>query len=245
MSFFKKLFGNLPKQEKNDENDSDSEIEIAQYEIDIIALERIPRIETDYLTIKTFDLSVTQLRIPPVEKTITKPNGQKDIQQRPEIIFNLKTRGRNTETTEYESISLGQAILDRVHFHVLASRAIEINEQHITFEAPDGIRLFKRLVYDLIVLPKMELIKSNSDYEDYQRDLDRINKNHRKELEEAQENYRKRLSIAEQDHAEREKTLRKNIDNLQQELMEALIDLPQKRNALLKEALKKSYGGRY
>jgi len=213
---------------------TDTLIELTQFEIEIIVLEKIPQLDVEHITVSTYDQSVTQLRIPPLQSKEEKDGVERNVQH-PEIIFNLKVMTKTGEQ-HLENISLVKALLPS--FHLIASKCVSIEDESVIGEM-NGTKFYKKLVYDLVCLTRDTLIKTNLDYEEYRKELEALRKKHVAEIEELKEDYKKWKTTMEEPYKDREKQIKNALEKSQTEVMNLLFVLPQQRNAVLKEAIKK------
>ena len=211
------------------------EIEITKFDIEIIFLDKVPQLDLEDMTVSTFDLSVTELRIPPIQTREIGKDGKEKLIQHPEIIFNLKVPSKSSES-KLENISLSKALLPHQHLNV--AKSISIDSENVIGEI-GGVKYHKKLVFDLVCLTRENMLKTNLDYEEYRRELDLVNKKHNDEIEELKTSYKRWKETMEEPYKDREKQLKDALERAQTEVMELLFKLPQQRNETLKEAIKK------
>jgi hypothetical protein len=232
-----KKFWNKENKKPNKKQAESDTLEIPIYEIEIIITgPKIPQINLDHITVSTFDLSVTELKVAGREEKVIDDDGNEAIQQSPEIVFYLRVNSKNADA-KVQSISLVNALLP--HLHLIVSKCISIEKENIIGEMSNGTKYFKKLAYELICFTPEVLTKENLDYEEYRKELEQIQKRHLDEIAELKTNYKDRLSSMEEPYKVREKQQRDAINTLMSENFDLLFKIPQQRNWALKEALKK------
>ena len=235
MNWLSKIFKSKKTKKSRAKKGDTSEIEVAQYEIELICLDPIPHLALTTLTITTFDLSVTQLRIDASETIEEDESGKEVKKQTPEIVFYLKIPSK-VENSNLESISLNDAKLPE--FHLLASKCNPIESEMVIAET-DGTKYFKKLVYDLVLMPPETLRKLNMQYMEYRQEIEDIKSQSMQHEEDMRKTYKESLQKNEKSNLQKEEWLRTTLDKLNSENLELAINIPAKRNELIKGVIKK------
>lgn len=207
-------------------------MQLPQYDIGLIFLEKLKEIEKDYLEISVFDLSVTRLTFPSTsfQKRIKK-EGKTIFQTTyiPEIVFNLKS-------IDDTSVSLIEVLLP--NHNILCSTA-KLKENESIKEVKDGKEIYTKMVFDLFTFTRKSLLKTTQTYEQYQTELTTLKISHKKDLDNLRESYEKRIENMLQPYKTIENKLREELASKDDEINRLLIEIPNNMNQKIKNFVMK------
>jgi hypothetical protein len=198
------------------------------HEIGLICLERIPEIDKDYIVVGTYDLSVTQLKIP-AESIVKKKGRERTYETTPLILFILKT-------TDDQSASLSDVLLPSQS--VLCSKC-EIIDDKSEYTMKGNKKKYTKITFDCTVFTRQSLKKTQKTWDELQSTIEEMKIRYKRDLDKMKDDHDERLNNYIEPYKENERKMKKKIEEQNVEILNLHISLPEKRNENLKNALKK------
>lgn len=243
--------------------------DIPKYLIGIMVLENIENLSTEYIEIETFDLSITQITIYPREVLSQEGNNglfgrfkKKEVKKTtPTVVFNLYEAG-TFQTRKFEKgdseeeeekdiikreslrkVSLIECMLPNQQ--ILASKCILNKKESIITEIIEEEvkkKFYETLVYDLFVFTRRSLFETNQTYEQYTKEINKLNESKKREIDNLRREYEERRENAIEPYIKTERELRNKITELQDRINEFIMRRPEELSKKFEEfALR--YGG--
>ena len=200
---------------------------VKQYEIGIMVLKGIPYMQQQFITLNTFNTSVTELTQPEIEQE----EGD-ELVTIPEIVFNLIRNGNK--------ISLSEILLPNQT--VIANKATISQDKTVEEIDEEGNEYLSKLVYDLDCFSRDDLIEIKEMSKRRAKREQNIINGYEDRLQEMENSIRARINEALVPYKKKTALLEKELDKVNSQLVKVFSNAFTSKQEILNQIVKNIEG---